>query len=461
MTGSDDFPPHVTRPLTGGAARIAQPPGHRHDSVTRQHAATSVLSLLESAQRVDALPRRHWLRGRAERHRSGRRRWLWVAAASAVCMSACADRDGSNVRRPNDASGVQSTVQATGWSPLPTSPLSPRALVTMVWTGSEVIVVGGTSSDCQALQTGCEPSPALADGAAYNPATRRWRTIAHAPAGVGGEGIVIGDSVFVQGGSARGLTLLEYEIARNEWREHPGPPTEPGRLVRYADTVAYIAYEDAQAASTDFHFDRNARRWRPLPADPLGPSMTRVAVWTPHGLVLLVQSERSPFVEAAIFADGAWKEPSPTQQLAGWPSWTWTGERLVNPHPGSASSVNGHEGRAIPHGGTISLPDGAWRPLNDPPPRTEAYPRLWKLEALGGRWSAIDGQVYDDLQKSWTALPYPDDRERDTNQGASPTRAVWAKDELIVFGGLVVMPDGLARVTADGWVFRALGARTG
>jgi hypothetical protein len=76
----------------------------------------------------------------------------------------------------NGIAGAAYSPRSDRWSPLPPPP--PRLRYwkptdTMVWTGRQAVVFGGTASDNHA--------DFIADGAAYNPATRRWTTLAPAP----------------------------------------------------------------------------------------------------------------------------------------------------------------------------------------------------------------------------------------------------------------------------------------
>src|SRR3954454_19044245 len=59
------------------------------------------------------------------------------------------------------------------WRPFNAGPLSVRNDSVAVWTGTEMIVIGGVNVLSEQL---------LTDGAAYNPASDTWRLIASLPA---------------------------------------------------------------------------------------------------------------------------------------------------------------------------------------------------------------------------------------------------------------------------------------
>ncbi len=93
------------------------------------------------------------------------------------------------------------------WRTLSESPLSPR-LVGGVWTGSELLVTAGRSSNSDGMM-------AYADGAAYDPATDTWRPLTDGPAHPGFQMAWDGASLylFAKGGVTR------YEPASDTWVE--------------------------------------------------------------------------------------------------------------------------------------------------------------------------------------------------------------------------------------------------
>ncbi len=90
---------------------------------------------------------------------------------------------------------VSIAADADAWRPIAAAPIEPRADPAIAWTGSEMIVWGGTGDGPRAL----------ADGAAYDPAGDSWRVIAPSPlsARVGSGAAWTGSEVIVVGGRMR------------------------------------------------------------------------------------------------------------------------------------------------------------------------------------------------------------------------------------------------------------------
>ena len=92
------------------------------------------------------------------------------------------------------------------WRMLSASPLSPR-LVGGIWTGTELLITAGRSSNSNGMM-------AYGDGAAYDPATDTWRTLADGPAHPGFEmawdGTVL--YLFAKGGMTRYVPSIDTWI---------------------------------------------------------------------------------------------------------------------------------------------------------------------------------------------------------------------------------------------------------
>lgn len=183
---------------------------------------------------------------------------------------------------------------------LPDAPIAGRVGPAGVWTGTEMLVWGGAEL--------LEPSgeAALGDGAAFNPSTGEWRTLAAAPI-VGRSypaAVWTGAELFVWGGSQNGVTL--------------------------ADGAAY---------------DPVADTWRMLPEAPIGDASKGLALWTGEEVIVLtgmrsVDGAGVLIGEAAAYdpAANSWRRLAdpPGTAMPPYPQAVWTGETVLAtlwPHP--------------------------------------------------------------------------------------------------------------------------------
>jgi hypothetical protein len=182
-----------------------------------------------------------------------------VAAAIVVVVSASPPRgsltpspSGPCVGAPPGCGSAGSSAEALAsgsWSSFPSGPLQARFGEVVVWTGRELIVWGG------AARAGGEP---LSSGAAYDPATRRWRMLPASPLSAAYAAAVwTGSEMIVVGGDASGIL---------------------------ADAAAY---------------DPTSNRWRTLPSSPLGPLTNADALWTGQQVIVIGGRSRSDSVIAS------------------------------------------------------------------------------------------------------------------------------------------------------------------
>ena len=136
---------------------------------------------------------------------------------------------GANADGSVAADGAAYDPVADRWRVLPSAPISGRAFASAVWSGSEFVVWGGTT-------TPAGNAGGLADGAAYNPTTDSWRTLPRSPLSAGiTSGIWSGSEVLygpTRSGNANGMfastTAAAYNPATDAWRRldlrigHPG-----------------------------------------------------------------------------------------------------------------------------------------------------------------------------------------------------------------------------------------------
>jgi hypothetical protein len=134
----------------------------------------------------------------------------------------------------------------------------------------------------------------------------------------------------------------------------------------------------------------------------------------------------APVVVADMWDGSRWTRGPETGQV-GNSAWFWTGTQMVDPEPGveDGGDTNGW-GRAYPQGGIIDPMSGSWSRL--PSSFVEDAGGL-SLNAVGGRWVATYGQVYDTETGAVTTLPALDGAPHVGMTGA------WADGQLLAFGG--------------------------
>lgn len=129
------------------------------------------------------------------------------------------------------ADGAALDPVANRWRPLPPAPIGPRSEAATVWTGSEMVVWGGTAN-----------SQMLTDGAAFNPETHRWRVIASqsSAGGIRPAAVWTGTEMLVMSSANAALGTSAYNPRTDRWRRLAPPP---GALVMPYPQVAWTGSE--------------------------------------------------------------------------------------------------------------------------------------------------------------------------------------------------------------------------
>lgn len=140
------------------------------------------------------------------------------------------------------------------WSELPPPPLEGRSRAAVAWTGTELVVWGGTGR-----------TRVFDDGAAYDPAAGTWRTIAPSPLSPrhGATALSTGALVLVVGGgdNAGGLDdTAYYDPGLDRWL--PGPPV-PATLPQWGMPMGGITAVGGQPLLWFLE------QWGPQPSGPL------------------------------------------------------------------------------------------------------------------------------------------------------------------------------------------------
>ena len=319
-------------------------------------------------------------------------------------------------------SGEPTTIPAAGhpavtgqWVRIAVGPLSPRWEASGVWVDGRFLLVGGHDDFMCPPGAGCVMPDLLTDGALYDPRTDQWTPIAPIPpmpaAVMLGRGVSLGTSAYF--GGWRGWDegqLLRYDTATNEWMRY-AVPSPGGQLVVVGDKIVILSGSDGERRFDDLLFDPAAGEFMPLPADPLGPSFDRQAVWLGDRLLLAAKPLASsgaslggrPLVWLAeLDADlSVWRNLGVTE-LVGWNP-VLSGGRVVWPGTNVRQS-DGPRGHP-PFGRILDPATGAWTDL----PASGGLGGLPLAEPNGSGpvlvvadRVSVDGHLLDPVTLAWT-----------------------------------------------------------
>lgn len=363
-----------------------------------------------------------------------RRRLVRAAVASVAVMTvAVAGLVTTAVWRPSglpvigDPPESSAPVGPAGWSEIPAGPLSPRNAPVGVWSGTELLVAGGSSMPACPAGASCALGPQpLVDGAAFDPATGMWRSIADAPvAFAGGDAVMVNSRMFVLTVVDTARVLLAYDIAADTWEQLPAPTVPAARLFAAGDRLyAYVADASTQDRKAvkfpDVQFDPARRVWEPLPLDPLDSTGSRQLLWLDGTTVLIGQTRPEDGLvrlSAARLAEDGW-QPLGAIDLNDLPQdWAAAHDIAV------AAFTPSPDGNS-PAGLVFDGVDFALLP--EAPSWWDEHPGL---PVAGNRFVVTDRGVLDSNTRAWAPLNRPGKLADD---GAV---TVWASGRLLTWGG--------------------------
>ena len=201
------------------------------------------------------------------------------------------------------------------WRKLPASPLAGRQAAAGVWTGKEMVIVGGTAD--RTFPDGVTRSITFRDAAAYNPVTRTWRRLPAMPAPrrdaiavwdgrdvlvVGGRKpadpggtvpAVVGAKTAATSNDTLPRGVFAYRPSTNRWRLlRPMPHGRVGltavwtgtRLIVWGGSVEYGGASATPQTTLSFNPTNNV--WTALAPSPVAGRNGPTAVWTRREMIV-------------------------------------------------------------------------------------------------------------------------------------------------------------------------------
>jgi len=309
--------------------------------------------------------------------------------------------------------------------------------VASVWTGKEMLVVGGTTLEpCGDTGTvDCaEPGrgDVVADGAAYDPSTDTWRTIAPAPvAFYGGNATWTGAMmvVLVPGvsGTQPSATLV-YDPTSDAWRQLD-PPPDPYLIGGAWDgrRLTYWQSEEGRDRG-DWSLAPAHGTWTRIPDDPFPTTFDRFYVWTGDRYVwlgLLEQGGPSRVYQVATYDPRSkdWDVLPDSPVGFGDPRWFFHQGYVVNPFEDPRFEDDGP-----PMSGALDVVTGEW--VTVPQAGRYSYDGC-QIPPLGsaGRWLLGGGPTLVSFEPRATKVAPPCPALPD------PTAGAWTGERVIIWGG--------------------------
>ena len=309
--------------------------------------------------------------------------------------------------------------------PMAPSPLAGRSSMASVWTGAELLIWGGETSDS-----------VIADGAAYDPVADAWRTLASSPLSARNAPAAVwtGAEMFLWGGHAPAADHRDgamYDPATDTWVPIADAPIDsagfPQAVWTGTEVLVLAGYNSTAAAA----YDPNSDTWRtiaPVPGQPLGLQ----AVWTGEHLVTRAAYPMAdPGTNQGIFAydpvDDRWTElPAITNPGSPATNIAWTGEQLIQVTQAGGAVISAYDPDTEERTALNTWPTDA--PTMETSAWTGSHLLLW-----GGGTEAL---LVDPVTGTFTPTP----------AGGGPNRiypaAAWADGVLLVWGGWEDLDDG-------------------
>jgi hypothetical protein len=274
------------------------------------------------------------------------------------------------------AQGTAESLAGFTWSAGRTPPLSPRIAQASVWTGTELLIWGGSEENHGLTMAG--------NGAAYDPVTRAWTPMSASPLSPrdGAFAVWTGTTALFWGGGngspAQLMNGASYDPASKTWTVLPAGPLRAGiddlQAVVWTGTRMVVIQPGAGAV-----FDPATRSWTAVPGLPQVSDWQPFAIgarWTGSEAITWVASQR-PLANGTRppgfrFSAYSW--------VPGKQAWT-----IVPSRPGYDYFPFG---TAAPIGGRLLFLGGSGCPPGAFCPAENFFDGAW-FDASSGRWTNL------------------------------------------------------------------------
>ncbi|MGQ0849655.1 MAG: hypothetical protein ACT4OP_11150, partial [Actinomycetota bacterium] len=282
-------------------------------------------------------------------------------------------------------------------------PLAPRAQFGQVWSGSEMLIWGGSAP--------YRSAPLFADGAAFDPAANRWRMLAAAPLGPRNNPLAVwtGREMIVFGSESK--EVASYDPARDRWRSIPDLDwvPEPGSSAVFAggQVVLWSPVIDRAAG-----LDPTTETWTALEGTGVDVVQGRLLASPVDGVVYAIGRGEYPscngLVMARLDSRGSWHHLAAAEM--GTTDFADCGSARYSAVVGSRVHVFGGGGRESRFRAYVAEEE-RWLDLPSPPLHgCESWPGP---SVLGSRLLVNGGcdhqAIYDPTSNNWKEVAVPNE----------------------------------------------------
>ena len=322
---------------------------------------------------------------------------------------------------------------SSGFAPIAPDPRGVASFPSAVWTGTEVLVLGGLDLQGQVR----------AGASAYHPVTDTWKTLAAPPGGsprvnpvvawTGSEMLVIGGGEY--DGSQMSVDGLAYDPATDTWRsigQLPGLVTDRSPAV-WTGTELFVWPIDqaGKPAANPFALDVTSGSWRQLPTSPIEPRQQAASVWTGKEWIIWGgRGQETELADGAAFnpATNTWRMIAASPLAPRRVHAVWTGsEMLVSAGASGGDPQTGNNEFAMADGAAYDPVADSWHKISDGFAHPGFLP-VWTGEQMI-MFAKAGAVVYDVATNQWINMCCSVDKG-----GVGGGTPVWTGNVVVVVG---------------------------